>query len=142
LIVVFEGEVEVEVEAVPYTLPDANPVVRGAGSTTGQAAPPVDKGGGAAGNASLLSCRKELWVLSAALAIPGATGRHAIEASAEDMTQLLATVAIHKLGRVPKLVADHASIVAPVILKEIGGIFLNNHGRIKFSLLFLVFDSV
>jgi hypothetical protein len=56
------------------------------------------------------------------------------------MAEQLAAVAKHKLGRVAKLIADHASIIAAIVLEHI--LVFENHGRVDVGDLLSVFNSI
>jgi hypothetical protein len=96
LIIILKRKLEVETKTVPDRLPDTNPIVRGT-ATTGKATPSIDEGGRATRCSSLGGGAQHFRVLNAVLAVPGATRGHPVKAGAKDMTQELATVAIHEL---------------------------------------------
>jgi hypothetical protein len=56
------------------------------------------------------------------------------------VAELFAAVAVHELRRLPKLIADHACIVAAVIFEN--RLIFDDHGQIQLGDLLLVFDRV
>jgi hypothetical protein len=126
-------------KAVPDALPNADPFVGSALPAT-KAAATVDIGCRVARGPAARGGGKQFRVLYAALAVPSTTRRHPVEAGTEDVTQLFAAVAEHKLGRVPKLVTHHAGIVAAIVLEQV--VIFDNHRRVDVRYLLPVLDSI
>jgi hypothetical protein len=140
LFVVFKRELDVELQPIPYALPNANPLVRSTVVARNPAAS-IDPCGRTTGRRSAPRCSFEKrGVFDATRAVPGAPCWHAIETAAEDVAKLLAAVAIHELWGIAKLVAHHACIIAAVILE--GVVVVDNHGGINLGDLLLVLDGI
>jgi hypothetical protein len=136
LFLVLERELDVELQSIPDALPDANPLVGGSVMARNTAAT-IDPGSGASRRGTPHRCRLDQAVLHAGLAVPRATRWHPIEAGAEYVGQLLAAVAVHKLGCIAKLIAHHACVIAAVIF-ECVIVVLDDHGRVDIGNLLLV----
>jgi hypothetical protein len=117
LFVVVKGEVKIESQSVPYALPDANPVVGGL-IMTGYSAATIDPGSRACGGRSPSGRRfQHTRVLHTGMAIPWSAGGHSVEASAENVAELLTTVTVHELRCITKFITDHACVIAAVVLQ-------------------------
>jgi hypothetical protein len=142
LFIIVKGEVEIESQSVPYALPDANPVVRGL-VMTGYSAAAVNPGSRTCGGWSSSGRRfQHTRVLYTGMTIPWPAGGHSVEASAEDVAELLTTVTVHELRCIAKLITDHACVIAAVVLQCVVVVVLDDHGRVDVGDLLFVLHSI
>src|SRR5690242_4104390 len=140
LILIVEREIDVPLQSVPYALPYANPFIRGS-VVSRHTATSVDPCCRSSRVGTPAGCRlKKRRVFHAALAVPSAASRHLVEAGTEDVAKLLATVTEHELRCVAKLIADHACVIASVVLECV--VVVDDHRRIDIGNLLLVFYSI
>jgi hypothetical protein len=140
LFIVLKGKLNVELQSVPDALPHSYPLIWGS-IVAGNPATTVDPGSRASRCGTSLRCGLDQAVLHAGLAVPRATRWHSIEASAEDMRELLTAVTVHQLRCIAELVAHHARVIAAIVF-ECVVVFLDDHGRVDVGDLLLVWHGV
>jgi hypothetical protein len=128
------------VQPVPNALPDTDPFIGAATLATWDPAASVNVCSRAARRGTSSCGCKQSRILHAPLAIPCAAGRHVVQASAEDVAELFAAVAVHELRRLAKLVTHHACIVAAIVFED--RLVFDYHGQVQLGDLLLVFDRV